>query len=66
MKPLLSTSYNGYIHKIDCFRTMKKSELFKNVYFTMANDLENFCKRKMYQMAKWRDLHVRPNVQRDW
>ena len=47
---IVDYSYSGYIHKIDCFRAMKKSELFKNVYFT-ANDLENFCKRKLHQMA---------------
>ena len=41
--------YNGTIHKVDCFRAMKKSELFKNVYFTMA-DLENFLKEKA---TKW-------------
>ena len=46
---IVEYSYNGYIHKIDCFRTMKKSELFKNVYFTMA-DLENFLKEKC---TKW-------------
>jgi len=41
--------YTGTIHKVDCFRAMKKSELFKNVYFTMA-DLENFLKEKA---TKW-------------
>ena len=46
---IVEYSYNGYIHKIDCFRTMKKSALFKDVYFTMA-DLENFLKEKC---TKW-------------
>ena len=46
---IVDYSYSGYIHKIDCFRAMKKSELFKNVYFT-ANDLENFCKENC---TKW-------------
>ena len=41
--------YSGSIHKVDCFRAMKKSELFKNAYFTMA-DLEAFLKEKA---TKW-------------
>jgi hypothetical protein len=45
----LNWPYSGTIHKVDCFRAMKKSELYKNVYFTMA-DLENFLKEKA---TKW-------------
>ena len=59
---IVEYSYNGYIHKIDCFRTMKKSALFKDVYFTMA-DLENFLKENVPN-GQMERLHVRPNVQK--
>ena len=42
-------NYTGTIHKVDCFRAMKDSVLFKNVYFTMS-DLEAFLKEKA---TKW-------------